>query len=57
MPPRLPLLERRSVVGMASPISSGFGKKEDESRVRVCRGLLSGGSEGEEKSPVAKAER
>lgn len=57
IPPRLPLLERRSVAGMASPISSGFGRREDGVREFGRRGLLfSGGSEGEEKS-VAKAER
>lgn len=58
IPPLLPLLERRSAAGIASPISSGLGRREDGVREFGRRGLLfSGGSEGEEKSAVAKAER
>lgn len=57
-PPRLPLLERRSAVGMASPISRGFGRIKDGVRLGGQRGeLLSGGSEGEENSVVAMADR
>ncbi len=57
-PPRPPLLDRRSAAGMASPISRGFGRMEDGVRLGGQRGeLLSGGSEGEENSVVAMAER